>query len=406
MTANKKIEHARPIHPFPARMAPDLALAQLKKLAPSSVVLDPMVGSGTVVRQASDLGHSAIGVDSDPLAVLMSTVWTRPVRDQMIESALKDVLADVRRLRAADIHLPWIDDDEETADFIKYWFGPKQRTALRRLAFALGSLDDGRRASAARAANDVLRLALSRIIITKDQGASLARDVSHSRPHKVVETSDFDVMAAFERSASYVRRQLASHPPSARVDVRLGDARCMGRIDAHSVDAVLTSPPYLNAIDYMRGHRMSLVWLGHSVGGLRDIRGQSVGSERGIEDAADRRGLARIEQAMGDLDALSPRHQAMVHRYAQDIGRFVSEVARVLKPGGQATFVVGNSCLKDTFIHNASAVAAAAKAAGLKAKKKFERELLDRHRYLPMPSDAKKPLGKRMRTETILTFAA
>jgi DNA modification methylase len=405
MIASKKTEHARPIHPFPARMAPDLALAQLKKLPPSSVVLDPMVGSGTVVRQASDLGHRAIGVDSDPLAVLMSTVWTRPVRDQLVESVLVGVLAEARKLRVEDIHLPWIDDDPETAGFVKYWFGRKQRNALRCLAFALWSIEDGRRASAARAANDVLRLALSRIIITKDHGASLARDVSHSRPHRVANTSQFDVMAAFERSASYVRRQLASHPPGARADVRLGDARCMNRIDAHSIDAVLTSPPYLNAIDYMRGHRLSLVWLGHSVRDLREIRGQSVGSERGIENAADGRGQARIEQAMGDLDALSPRHKAMVHRYAQDIGRFVSEVARVLKPGGQATFVVGNSCLKDTFIHNASAVAAAAKAVGLTAKKTFERELPDRHRYLPMPSDARKPLGKRMRTETILTFA-
>lgn len=406
MTASKKSQHARPIHPFPARMASDLALAQLRKLAPCSVVLDPMVGSGTVVRQAGDLGHNAIGFDSDPLAVLMSTVWTRPVRDQLVESTLKNVLANARKLRAADIYLPWIDDDEETAGFIRYWFGPKQRSVLRRLSFALWSLDDGRRPSAARAANDVLRVALSRIIITKDQGASLARDVSHSRPHKVVETSDFDAMAAFERSASYVRRQLMSHPPAARADIRLGDARCMGRIDAHSIDAVLTSPPYLNAIDYMRGHRMSLVWLGHCVRDLRHIRGQSVGSERGIDNAADRRGLAQIERAMGDLDALSPRHQAMVHRYAQDISRFVSEVARVLKPGGEATFVVGNSCLKNTFIHNASAVAAAARAACLKAKQKFERELPDRRRYLPMPSDAKKPLGKRMRTETILTFAA
>lgn len=387
-------------------MAPDLALAQLKNLPPYSVVLDPMVGSGTVVRQAGDLGHNAIGFDSDPLAVLMSTVWTRPVRDQLVESTLNNVLSAARKLRAADIYLPWIDDDDETANFIKYWFGPKQRSVLRRLSFALWSLDDGRRSSAARAANDVIRVALSRIIITKDQGASLARDVSHSRPHKVVKTSNFDAMVAFERSASYVRRQLVSHPPAARADIRLGDARCMGRIDAHSIDAVLTSPPYLNAIDYMRGHRMSLVWLGHGVRDLRDIRGESVGSERAIASGADRLGLAKIEQAMGDLEALSPRHQAMVHRYAQDIGRFVSEVARVLKPGGEATFVVGNSCLKNTFIHNASAVAAAARAAGLKAKQKFERELPDRHRYLPIPSDAKKPLGKRMRTETILTFAA
>ena len=29
-----------------------------------------------------------------------------------------------------------------------------------------------------------------------------------------------------------------------------------------SVDLTVTSPPYLNAIDYLRGHKMSLVWMG------------------------------------------------------------------------------------------------------------------------------------------------
>jgi tRNA G10 N-methylase Trm11 len=387
-------------------MAPDLALAKLHRLPPGSVVLDPMVGSGTVVRQAIHLGHKAIGVDSDPLAVLMSQVWTRSVRDQSIEQTLATLLATVRSLRLSDVYLPWVDEDEETANFVMYWFGTQQRNVLRRLAFALWSLDDGRNDSAARRVNDVLRLALSRIIITKDQGASLARDVSHSRPHKVAKTSDFDVLVAFERSVNQVRQRLAAHPPRGSARIHLGDARRMGRVEATSVDAVLTSPPYLNAIDYMRGHRMSLVWFGHSIGGLRTIRGQSIGSERGIDNALDASALTKIEGVMGDTQSLSPRLRAMIHRYAQDTVHLLSEVARVLKPGGQAMFVVGNSCLRGTFINNANAVAFAAKAAGLKPKRRLDRELPDRHRYLPMPSDPQNPLGKRMRTETILTFTA
>ena len=43
---------------------------------------------------------------------------------------------------------------------------------------------------------------------------------------------------------------------------------------------MVTSPPYLNAIDYMRGHKMSLVWMGWTIGALRDVRGEAVGVER------------------------------------------------------------------------------------------------------------------------------
>lgn len=64
----------RTIHPFPARMAPELALSALASLKKGSIVLDPMAGSGTVLRQALALGHRAIGFDMDPLAVLMSRV--------------------------------------------------------------------------------------------------------------------------------------------------------------------------------------------------------------------------------------------------------------------------------------------------------------------------------------------
>ena len=47
-----------------------------------------------------------------------------------------------------------------------------------------------------------------------------------------------------------------------------GDARHLDLRD-RSVDLVITSPPYLNAIDYLRCSKFSLVWMGYSVGELR-----------------------------------------------------------------------------------------------------------------------------------------
>ena len=118
---------------------------------------------------------------------------------------------------------------------------------------------------------DILRVALSRIIITKNQGASLARDTSHSRPHLVALESDYGVWAGFERSVHQIQNILEQSPPAGSVEIVRGDSRALDLANS-SVDLVLTSPPYLNAIDYMRGHRMSLVWLGHSLRTLRMIR--------------------------------------------------------------------------------------------------------------------------------------
>jgi hypothetical protein len=394
---------SRPIHPFPARMAPELAIANLKELKPQSIVLDPMMGSGTVVCYAAEFGHRAVGFDIDPLAVLMTKVWTTPVDDTAVALLMTKVLSHAKKL-SGSVHLPWIDEDEETQQFIEYWFAEPQRADLRRLAYALSQLDQQCLHTDKLAAAAVLRLALSRIIITKNQGASLARDVSHSRPHKVAEVSRFEVLPAFEQSVSQVRRLLACLSPIGNVNVGLGDARSLKSVGNGEVDMVLTSPPYLNAIDYMRGHRLSLVWLGHRLSELRHIRSNSIGSERRAELARSVYLFEAIQEAMGPVDELPRRYASMVTRYAGDVYQFMSEIARVLKFGGKAILVVGNSCLKGIFIRNSDGVIKAASMVGLRLLRQVERELLMRSRYLPMPADADKPLGKRMRTETILTF--
>jgi hypothetical protein len=393
----------RPIHPFPARMAPDVALTELSRLKTPSVVLDPMVGSGTVVRHASHLGHRAQGFDLDPLAVLMSTVWTTPVDQSHLRSFCHRALNEIKSIKST-VRLPWIDDDEEMCRFIEYWFAEPQRADLRRIAFVLAGLHESKRRGQSRAAINLLRLALSRIIITKNQGASLGRDISHSRPHKVAEESSFDVMAAYERSIGQIQQFLAKSPPVGNVDVNIGDARSLSSTENGSFDAILTSPPYLNAIDYMRGHKLSLVWLGYRLADLRQLRSSSIGAERSSKTSGAAQLFGEIQTSMCDVDKLSRRHAGMTLLYAEDVYRFVSEIARVLRLGGNAILVVGNSCLQGTFIHNSNGVEHAASAVGLKLSRKIERDLPAKHRYLPMPTSSEAPLGKRMRTETVLTF--
>ena len=68
-----------PVHPFPARMAPDIALEVVAEAKKPLRVLDPMMGSGTVLALARSHGHHALGLDIDPLAVLISKVWTTAI---------------------------------------------------------------------------------------------------------------------------------------------------------------------------------------------------------------------------------------------------------------------------------------------------------------------------------------
>lgn len=388
---------AKPIHPFPARMAPEIALRAIEQLPNKSLVLDPMAGSGTVLRAATDTGHKAIGYDLDPLAILMAKVWNTPLDADLLLERGYELL---ERIDASDkrrrVSLPWIDNDGVTKAFIDEWFFPTQRRELRLLAYQL-------RHSRGPIA-DALRVCFSRLIIRKEGGASRGDDVSHSRPHRRDEEyNDYDVMAGFEAALKRVSKLIKQQPPRGGAQLRLGDGRQLAGLLPRSVGSIVTSPPYLNAIDYMRGHKLSLVWLGYHIRTLSLIRSVSVGAERGA-DQSQTALVKRVVRRLGDIDRLPPAQQRMIDRYIMDLHAAATSAHRVLKDDGDAIFVVGNSCLKGVFIRNSDILEEVATAVGFRLRSATERELPAMRRYLPPPTKRPTQIENRMRTEVVLRF--
>ena len=386
------------VHPFPARMAPGLVFNVVANHDDPLRILDPMSGSGTVLAVAQTSGHRAVGVDMDPLAVLISRVWTTAIDLASLRNEAAGVLDRARRMFAS---LQTRDaypncSDGETRQFIRFWFDRRARKQLASLAEEISRVSDEKIQSA-------LWCAFSRLIITKRSGASLAMDLSHSRPHKVFKRAPEPLpnfMQAVERVAGgCVDSRLHDGRPVVRVSE--GDARSL-HLDDGSVDLVLTSPPYLNAIDYLRCSKFSLVWMNHTVGDIRRIRSASIGTEAGKRES-DGNAWNIIHKVIPE-PRLRSRDGAMLARYVDDMRQVVHETARVLAGGGRAVYVVGENTMRGTFIRNSMILRELASDAGLRYVSSNSRELPANRRYLPPPSTRTTALDKRLRREIVLTL--
>lgn len=376
-------------------MAPEIALSECAKVPEGALVVDPMAGSGTTLHAAVEHGCTAIGVDVDPLAVLLSRVRISNLDIDHFDSVSSSI-AESKSTCKDSYRVRSIDDDPPTRTYVNYWFASDQQRGLRQILSAIDAEEDW-------AVRNALLVCFSRLIITKDRGASLGRDVSHSRPHKVMEENDFDVFAKFRIAARKVSKYLRSRSVRGVGVVSLGDARSLLLPDAVA-DLAITSPPYLNAIDYLRGHRLSLVWLGYTVAQIRAMRSTSMGAERRASPFVEE-SVPALRDAIGGYKELASRYQGMVDRYLLDLLSVFSELHRVVRHGGRVTSEVGNSMLRGSFLRNDEAARCAAEVYGLMLVDRTERALPENRRYLPiMTQVVDSQLGKRMRTETVLSF--
>lgn len=387
------------LHPFPAPMSARLAGVMIERTTTAeSILLDPMAGSGTVLAAARRLGRRCYAFDLDPLACLMMRVIRSHHDPRDVERAGFQVVftaAGMCRNRRLVDRLLQDRFDQETRDFIHYWFPKQSQRGLLALWLAI---EEARPASV----RDVLKLAFSRVIIAKTAGASRAVDLPHTRPHRIDGKEAPDPLAVFPRRLKEVLHRLeqfADCPVSKPLSVRRADARHIPLRDA-SVDLVLTSSPYSNAIDYIRAHKFSLVWMGYPVSKLRELRSRLIGAEH---SAPVQTRFRWLEDCLHGLNGPLARRRAILRKYFYDMNLVLEELHRVIRAGGACVFLVGRSRVGDTIVDTPRILVRLAEECGFEHVGTCYREVNPLRRSLPFGfSGGASSLDKRIGQEAIV----
>ncbi len=430
-------------HAFPAKFPPQLPRRFIQVLtSPGDAVLDPMMGSGTTCLESFLLGRRGIGFDIDPLALLLARVKVTPlavhqvalVSHQVVERA-KRAVAERRDELQGELAIRW---DVKTRDFVDYWFAPQTQIELLALLEEIEQITEQK-------IRDFFQLAVSATIITKSGGVSLAFDLAHTRPHRAKLIFDQDgqvIMSSGQvdqasRRAKFLTKKLRStfddferrveqnlqglpqidrlQPPLAGLSepepeyvlphIAPGDAQNLS-LDDDSIDLIVTSPPYAsNAIDYMRAHKFSLVWLGYPVDDLGAKRGDYIGGEStsqfDFENLPNHTTAVVAEIAMRDK-----KKGCVLHRYYSEMTRVLGEMFRVLKPGKAAIVVVGNSVMRGIDTETDACLAEIGRTIGFQVPKIGIRNLDRNRRMMPagINPNLDSQIQQRMHQEYVIGF--
>lgn len=359
-------------HRYFGKLIPAIPAAAVEEFtSPGDTVLDPFCGSGTTLVESLVRGRNAVGVDINPLSVLISQVKTTKVApDDLAEAAERAVERGREIFENGSPKPPYCVN-------IHHWYRPKVIKQLASLHAAVAEEPQDR---------------LRRFMVA---GLSaINRNVSNADPQHVfpgyskrLRKVDFergrrlDVFDTFATGLSkrigYLREFLEHKRGKAAATVHLGDAVSLPSID-EPVSLIVTNPPYISSVRYLETLKLEMSWAGF-IDGPEDYRSldrRQIGTERFSSSETSIFTVTGIRKVDTVSRNLFEKGQAkMSHTVSEYFRRMAAALDcwnNCLKPGGAMVFKISPSRVRDELVPTPEIVAEMLTAKGYKLIEQFE----------------------------------
>lgn len=330
------------IHKYPAKFIPEFPRWAMRKYSETGdTILDPFSGSGTTAVEAVMNDRTAYSIDIDPLALLLTEVKTTRVDPDQLRQAHQDLYERVNQDGKEPKSIPEFKNRD-------HWFDPE---ITKKLAFIKEQIEK-------ESNEDIQKLfmvsfsSIIRSVSNADPGSHkpcVRKGMDRNLPDPV--DKFLDKLSENVEGAIKFYEETSEDSKSKLVEKDARDINC----DDESVDLAVTSPPYINALDYARTHKLEYYWLGFFSDSLVDLKKKFVGTEKVYADQYKEFhefGLNELDKITKSIFEEDKKRAYIVYKFFRDMKKHLKEVKRVVKPGGKYVMFVGNNQIKDHLVEN------------------------------------------------------
>ncbi len=314
------------IHKYPAKLIPHIPNYLIDRFSDKNdVILDGFCGSGTTLLEAILLQRNAVGIELNPIARLISKVKITPLDDAELRAVSQQCYADIKKCKKANI------PEFKNRDF---WFDKKTQSDLAKIKHAIDNIDTS---------NDIhdFLLVCFSAIVKKVSNAEprdiLPRLAKQHHPSNVLNEFlrqlDFNIERIGEISGLKAKAQIIGD------DVKKINLR-------RRVDMVVTSPPYLAAMEYFRSTKLENFWLNNGeIESYRELARKSIHGEMTsvVNKELQYTEIREIDNFIEKIYSKSAPYGIKTSYYFHDLQEVMTKFYKVLKPEGHCAMIVGNS---------------------------------------------------------------
>ncbi|MBN1325447.1 hypothetical protein JW977_00490 [Candidatus Falkowbacteria bacterium] len=362
-------------HRYPAKFIPQIVSRLAEKYTKvNDLIIDPFGGCGTTLVESKVMGRRSIGVDINPVAVLITKAKITPIKPYKIEEAFKklknklDLYKDTAKIKAPK------------HERIDYWFNPKEKRKLAFIFTTISKIKD-------RDIKDFFFCGFSNILkncsiwLQKSNKPTRDFDKKPSDPFKFF-YKQVKMMLRGNSQFYLLLKERGCLKTSCRV--YCADAR---KIPAknNSATLIVTSPPYVTSYEYADLHQLTALWLEYTRD-LSDFRKRFIGTSYHNQKYL-KLNSTLAEEIKSNLAKKDKKTAEEVANYFGEMNQVFKEMKRILKKGGRTCIVIGNTSLKSVEILNAEVFTEQMQNLGFKIDNIIKREIPSKN--LPSLRDEK-----------------